>query len=332
MRVGIVGLGYWGPKLLRNFRASSRFRVAALCDLRSEALIEARRLAPEAQGFSDYDAFLAETDLVVVATPAATHFELTLRALEADCHVFVEKPMAHGHRQCLDLLELARRRKRFLGVNHTFLFSGPVRCIAEILAREELGKLWYYDSVRTNLGMFRHDTNVLWDMAAHDLAILDAVLPRGPKSMRCFGVAHTPSGLHDQAYLSLDYGDSLVAQIHVNWLTPVKIRRTMFGGARQTLLYDAMDPSEPVRVYDQGGDLWRKKGTHRAARPDRIGEMRVPWVDPTEALAVLVDSLGASLFDGLPFPSDGEAGARVVRLLEAADEALATGGVVELST
>ena len=328
LRVGIVGLGYWGPNLLRNFSTESRTRVSALCDLDNNRMMKIGRQYPSANRFTDYESFLNEVDAIAISTPVDTHYSLAKTALEAGKHCLIEKPMTATVTEAQELIDMAKERSLILAVDHTFLFTGAVRKIKEIIDSEELGAIWYYDSVRINLGLFQRDINVIWDLAPHDLSIMDYLIQKEASSLVCLGTSHVPSGLADVAYLNLEFGNGFVANFHVNWLSPVKIRSIIIGGSKKMLVYDDMNPSEKIRIYDKGIDLEHisKEREYEALVHYRTGDMHAPAVSQTEALRLEVENFVSAILDNEKLVADGEAGLRVVRLLAASDKSLARFG------
>jgi predicted dehydrogenase len=323
VRIGLIGYGYWGPKLARNVAALPGVRIAAICDHNAAHL---RRAADEYPGVrvTQDDADLIDdpvVDAVVIATPAATHFDLARRALVAGKPALVEKPLAISSEQAARLIDTAARHRQVLMVDHTYAYAEPVRQIKRLIETGQVGRLHYYDSARANLGTFRPDVNVLWDLAVHDLAILDVLLATMPHTVLATGAAHIPGQRENTAYLTCRYDDSLIAHIHANWLSPVKIRRVLIAGSLRSLCYD----DGQVTVYDTGAVF--------AARP--VAEI-VPPVDchvetlpphRTEPLR----AVGAHFLDcvthGKSPLTDGAAGLRVVQILEAAERSLAGGGL-----
>ena len=336
----MIGYGYWGPNLVRNFSEAAGSRVVAVSDLREERLDRVRERYPAVRTIGDYRELLADAavDAVVVATPVATHYRLAMAAIEAGKHVLVEKPLALGSVEAAALIEAARRRGVVLMVDHTFVYTGAVQKIKELVDGRRLGRLLYYDSVRVNLGLFQHDVDVLWDLAVHDLSIMDFVLDRPPRAVAAAGVAHVPGQPVNTAYLTCYFDDDLIAHFHVNWLAPVKIRRTLLGGDRQMIVYDDLEPSEKVKVYDKGITVangnGRGGGNERAYEllvGYRAGDMYAPRLSLTEALHVEAAHFVDCVRTGREPVTGGEAGLRVVRVLEAATQSLAERGrVVEL--
>lgn len=329
MRAAVVGLGYWGPNLVRNIASSPAVELAALCDSDPDRLAALGAQFPTARLIRDAaDVFSAsDVDAVFVATPVNTHYPLVKAALEAGKHVVVEKPFVRSVAEAEELVKLARDKHLTLMLDHVFLYSPAVRRLAQALDAGELGDLQYVDSVRINLGLVQQDVNVLWDLAAHDLSILDHLVGRLPRSVVAFGEAHQGHDLADVAYLHLDYGDGLIASIHVNWLSPVKLRHFLVGGSRRSALYNELDPSERLKIYDRGVDSTPDpESKRRIAVSYRSGDVVAPRLDPVEPLRAMVDHFAACVHDGETPISDGAQGLRVVQVLDASERSLAHGG------
>ena len=329
VQVGVVGYGYWGPNLVRNLMELPDCRVGAICDRRDDRLALASRRCPSARITRDLESVICdpELDVVVVATPVSTHYEIAKAALRADKHVLVEKPLAMCSRETEDLIDEAKRRKRVLMVDHTFVYTGAVREIRNQIARGDLGKIHYYDSVRINLGLFQHDVNVLWDLAVHDLAIADYVLGEPVVGVSALAFGHFPDQPENLAYLTLLFKSGTVAHFHVNWVAPVKMRRTVIGGSRRMVIYDDLEPSDKVKIFDSGVDLVDDElSVHRMLVSYRVGDMRAPRIDLTEALSTEMRHLLDCIKHGKTPVTDGSAGQRVVRLLELAQLSMKQGG------
>ncbi len=320
--VGIVGYGYWGPNLSRAFAACRGAQVKAVCDLSPERLLAARHHDPLLLLATSFEELLADPaiDAIVIATPAASHFELAMTALRSGRHVLVEKPMATSSEDATRLVEEAARRHLTLMVDHPYVYSNAVRKIGELLNEGGIRELYYYDSVRINLGRFRSDVDVIWDLAAHDLAILDFLTEQQPRRVSVTGASHFGGGLHDIAYLSMFYGDSFLAHVHVNWCAPVKVRRTLLGGSRQMIVYDDLEPSEKVKVYDRRVSL--EQDERQARIGYRAGDVWAPHVEVADALEAAATDFIHCVNHGARPRSSGEMGLRVVRLLEAASRSL----------
>ena len=331
--VGVIGCGYWGPNLIRNFAENEAAELRWICDADTRRLEKVARRYPSARTAPDFRELLADTrlDAVVIATPVATHYAFARAALEAGKHVLVEKPFTASVREAEELIALADRNRLALMVDHTFIYTGAVRRIKELVTNGEMGDLLYFDSVRVNLGLFQHDVNVVWDLAPHDLSIMDHVVGRTPTALMATGSCHIEPGLENIAYVQLRFDDSMIANFHFNWLSPVKIRRTLIAGSRRMIVYDDIEPTEKVRVYDSGVDRAASAGvdeeeTYKTLVSYRTGDVWVPKLDPTEALRYVCAEFLDSIKNSRPSMSDGAAGLRVVRLLEAAQVSINEGG------
>ena len=328
--IGVVGYGYWGPQLARNFAALPDVRLVAVCDSAEEPLALARAQYPGVRCVTTLAELLTDTriDAVAIATPVSSHFALAYACLAAGKHVLIEKPLAASSAEARALVTVATDFGRVLLIDHTYLYSSAVQAIAATLARGELGEVYCYDSVRINLGRFRSDVDVLWDLASHDLAILDYLFADAPTSLQAVGFTRTPNEPCQLAYLTLRWGERRIAQIHVSWLAPVKIRRTLIGGSRGMLIYDDLDPDTKLRIYDQGVTAGAQQDDPLQWRTGfRSGEMRAPLLTLVEPLRCLAEHFIACIATGCAPRSDGESGVRVVAWLEAAHRSLACGGM-----
>jgi len=340
IRLVVVGYGYWGPNVVRNFAEAPGCQLAAVSDMRPERLAQVRTRYPAVRTFADPNEMIADRriDAVAIVTPVSTHYDLAMQALRAGKHVLVEKPIAATVDQAARLVDEAAKRNLVLSVDHTFVYSGAVRKIKEIVSTQ-LGDVYYYDSVRVNLGLFQHDVNVILDLAVHDLAIMDHVLPGTPIAVSATGMSHLEGEPENIAFITLFYPNRLIAHLHVNWLAPVKVRRTLISGSRKMIVYDDLEPSEKVKVYDKGVTV---NADHAAATGNgnhryrllidyRAGDMCAPQIDITEALKTEAKHFINCVESSRPTMTDGEAGLRVVRILEAATESIAQRGrIVEL--
>jgi predicted dehydrogenase len=332
--VGVLGYGYWGPNLVRNFSEAPGCRVVAVSDLRAQRLEAVRGRYPAVRATTDFREVInaPDVDAVAIATPVSTHFDLGMAALRAGKHLLIEKPLAATSDQALELIGEAERRKRVLLAEHTFIYTGAVRKIRELVADGGIGDIYYYDSVRVNLGLFQHDVNVIWDLAVHDLAIMDFIIGKEAVAVSATGVSHLEAGPEDIAYVTLFFEDRLIAHVHVSWLAPVKVRRTLIGGNRKMIVYDDLEPSEKVKVYDKGITVSESPDAAYQMRVGyRSGDMWAPRIDITEALSVMVRHFAQCIEQNQTPTTDGHAGLRVVRILEAATRSMADRGrVVEL--
>jgi predicted dehydrogenase len=332
--VGVLGCGYWGPNLVRNFAGCPLTEVGAICDANPARLESISRTYGTVKAVTSVDEFLdLPLQAVAIATPVGTHYTLAKRCLEAGRHVLIEKPLAATTREAQELTDLAARLGRVLMVDHTYLFSGPIRRIKQLVDAGELGDLYYVDSIRINLGLFQRDVNVIWDLAPHDLSIVDHVLGCEARSISAWGCAHADTAIEDVAYVNVDYGDSLPANFHVNWLSPVKVRQMIFAGSRKSLIFNELNTTEPIKVYDRGIEVGQSaEERHRLMVSYRSGDVWSPSVPPGEALQDVARHFAECIRDGKQPLSDGALGVRVVRLLEAATRSIrAQGGRVVLS-
>jgi len=332
MNIGIIGCGYWGPNLVRNFNALEDARVVGVSDLRPERLEYISRLYPHIKIISrDCNDILHNSgiDAVVIATPVSTHFTLGMEALENGKHILMEKPMTATTEQAEVLIETAERKNLTLMVDHTFIYTGAVRKIKELVASGELGDLYYFDSVRVNLGLFQSDVNVIWDLAPHDVSIMDHLLDQPPRMISATGVAHFGGGIENMAYISVLYDSGLIGHVHVNWLAPVKVRKTLICGSKKMIVYDDVEPSEKVKVYNKGVDYIKKREeAYDILIQYRTGDMLAPRLELIEALNLVAGEFYDSVNDGRRPLTDGAAGLRVVKILEAANNSLKQGGKV----
>lgn len=329
--VGVIGCGYWGPNLLRNFAENEAAQLRWICDLDEARLAAMARRYPMAQTTSDYRKLVAdaELDAVAVVTPVATHFAIAKEFLSAGKHALLEKPLTATVREAEELIELAEANQRTLMVDHTFVYTGAVRKMKEIVSSGELGDLLYFDSVRINLGLFQRDINVLWDLAPHDLSIMDYLIERQPEGLSATGSCHIEAGIENIAYLIMKFPDDFISHFHFNWLAPVKIRHTLIAGRSKMILYDDIEPTEKVRVYDKGVTANRvgdREADYQTLVSYRTGDVWAPMLDTTEALRYVVAEFLDAIRLGRPSLTDGHAGLRVVRLLEAAQQSIKNDG------
>ncbi len=333
LRLGIIGLGYWGPNLVRNFRNVEGATVRICCD------VDSSRFQKLAAQYGDLDFTTSakeliehpDVDAVAIATPVHTHFELARMALNAGKSVLVEKPLSLRVEDAEELVELADRKGLTLQVDHVFVYSPAVTQIKRIVDSGRLGRLFFIDSVRVNLGIFQHDVNVIWDLAPHDLSIVDYLVGRMPRSVSAFGSVHANKEIEDVAYLNLDFGDGLIANFHVNWLSPVKVRSMIIGGSDQSLIYNDLDTSERIRVYDRGISTVSDEERHNFLISYRTGDMYSPNVSHDEPLSIMAADFVHCIQQKKRPVADGHAGLRVVRILEAAQRSIkAQGGRVVL--
>ncbi len=328
--VGVIGCGYWGPNIVRSLCENPRTRVVALADLRKDRLRAVARRTDGAWWTTSADEVLRDPaiEAVAITTPVSTHYELGAAALEAGKHVLLAKPIATSSAEVDALSELAQRAERILMVDHTFVYTGAVRKMRELVDDGALGDLYYFDSVRINLGLFQHDVNVIWDLAAHDFSILTHLLDVEPIAIAAQGACHSDSGFADVAYVTIRYPDDLIAHCHLNWLSPVKVRHTLLGGSERMLVWDDLIADEKVKVYDRGIRFRDPSDeAYYEARVDyRFGDAWIPRIEHREALATEIDHFVDCVRDGRQPITGIEAGRKVVRLLEATSASLEAGG------
>src|SRR5271170_955499 len=329
VKFGVVGYGYWGPNVVRNLDRLDEAEVVAVCDKSAAARKKVAKAYPDVLVTDDAAELMSspEIDAIAVVTPVWTHYELAKAALENGKHIFVEKPFTSNAAQAQELIELAARKNLKIMVDHTFLFTGAVTKIKQLLQDGALGKLYYYDSTRVNLGLFQHDVNVVWDLAPHDLSIIDHLIQKTPEAISATGQTHL-NGHEDVAFITLYFPDKIIAHINVNWLSPVKVRTTLIGGEKKMLVWNDLEADEKIKVYDKGVHITSREGVYNLLVNYRSGDMWAPQVEQIEALrqelAYFIDCIAN---DHKPF-NDGAAGLRVVKLLEAANQSVQKRGAL----
>jgi predicted dehydrogenase len=329
IRFGVIGYGYWGPNIVRNLRALESCEVVGICDQTPAARKRIPVTNPGIPVHSDASELIKspDVDAIAVITPVWTHYELTKAALENGKHVFVEKPFTSNVAQAEELINLAAQKHLQIMVDHTFLFTGAVRKMQKLLKEGALGKLYYYDSTRVNLGLFQHDCNVIWDLAPHDLSIMNHLLSKDAEAISATGQAHL-NGHEDIAFITAYFPDSMIAHVNVNWLSPVKVRTTLIGGEKKMLVWNDLEADEKLKVYDKGVDVKSREGVYNLLVSYRSGDMWAPHVEQVEALRLelgyFVECINKQ---EKPF-NDGHAGLKVVRMLEASSESLAKRGAL----
>ena len=323
VKFGVVGYGYWGPNVVRNLNRLDQADVVAVCDKSAAARKKVAKAYPGVRLTDDSAELMSspEIDAIAVVTPVWTHYELAKAALQHGKHIFVEKPFTSNAAQAQELIDLAARKNLKIMVDHTFLFTGAVTKIKQLLQDGALGKLYYYDSTRVNLGLFQHDVNVVWDLAPHDLSIIDHLIQHTPEAISATGQTHL-NGHEDVAFITLYFPDKVIAHINVNWLSPVKVRTTLIGGEKKMLVWNDLEADEKIKIYDKGVDVTSREGLYSLLVNYRSGDMWAPQIEQVEALtrelAYFVDCIAK---DETPL-NDGAAGLRVVRMLEAANQSI----------
>jgi predicted dehydrogenase len=332
IRIGVIGYGYWGPNIVRNFNGVNGAKVTAVCDLSEDMCQRVAKAYPGIEVGTDPNRILTSPDIdaVAVITPVFTHFDLAKKALENGKHVFVEKPFTSTVAQAEELNEIADKKKLTIMVDHTFIFTGAVRKIKAMVEEGQLGDLYYFDSTRVNLGLFQHDVNVVWDLAPHDFSIMDFILDQKPVALSATGQSHF-NGLEDVAYVTCYFPGKLIAHFNVNWLSPVKVRTTLIGGTKKMLVWNDIDPDEKIKVYDKGVDVTTRESVYDLLVSYRSGDAWVPKVEATEALKLEAEYFVKCVTSGERPLNDGQSGLRVVQVLEAANKSISQrGALVEL--
>ncbi len=327
LKIGVIGYGYWGPNVVRNFFNTPNAVVSSVCDLSPKSLQRVRRMYPSmAVTTNPLDIVTSpDIDAVAIVTPISHHFPLAKRALENGKHVFVEKPFTANVAEAEELIELAERKNLRIMVDHTFLFGGAVRKIRSLMSSDTLGRLYYYDSTRVNLGMFQHDANVVWDLAPHDLSIIDYLIADAPEAVVATGEKHV-SDVEDMAFVTMYFPNNVIAHLNVNWLSPVKVRTTLIGGEKRMLVWNDLEADEKIKVYDKGVERSNDPSGYDLRVSYRAGDLWVPRVEQVEALALETQYFVDCVLRGeTPF-NDGSAGLRVVQMLEAIDQSMSNKG------
>lgn len=323
LKVGVIGYGYWGPNIVRNFHRPEKSSVQVICD-RSQAMLDrAAQAYPAIQTTTDPCDVLKSPaiDVVAIVTPVWTHYELAKKALENGKHIFVEKPFTSNTEQSQELIEIANKKGLKIMVDHTFLFTGAVRKIRSLIDDGILGNLYYYDSTRVNLGLFQHDVNVIWDLAPHDLAIMNYLIDQKPEAVVATGQSHL-NGHEDVAYITIYFSNNIIAHVNVNWLSPVKVRTTLIGGEKKMLVWNDVEADEKIKVYDKGVEIKNREGLYNLLVSYRSGDMWAPQVEQTEALKLEMEHLVDCIENDSVPVNDGQAGHEVVRVLEAAERSV----------
>ncbi|MBD3315002.1 MAG: gfo/Idh/MocA family oxidoreductase [Chitinivibrionales bacterium] len=328
IRVAVIGYGYWGPNIVRNFRLTPGVRVTTICDSDTSVHQRIRRDYPDIEVVNEWKDVMRSPsiDAVAVVTPVTTHYDIAREALSNGKHVFVEKPFTRTVSQAAKLIDLAAANRLQIMVDHTFLFTGAVRKIKQLVEQKVLGDIYYYDSTRVNLGMFQHDVNVVWDLAPHDFSIMLYLLGETPESVTASGSSHVNSH-EDVAYITVNFPHkTLLAHFNVNWLSPVKVRTTLIGGKRKMLVWDDLSQDEKIKIYDKGVNVKSREGIYDLLVAYRSGDMHAPKVDRREALTLECEHFVECIASGKSPLNDGEAGYEVVRMLQACDKSLRENG------
>src|SRR3989344_7682037 len=327
IKIGVIGYGYWGPNLVRNFFGNNDCKIIKVADTKPERLFLLKKHYPAIKAVNQADEILNDRSIeaVVVATPVATHFPLGKKTLESGKHLLLEKPMASSLFEAEKLVELAKKKKKVLMVDHTFVYKDAVRKIKQMIDERIVGKLRYLDSTRTNLGLFQPDVNVLWDLAAHDVSILLFLVKEKPISIQASGVSHTKNKLENIAFVTLKYQSGMLAHFNVSWSSPVKIRLILIGGSKKMIVFNDVEPSEKVRIYDSGYKVRQNKDKSKFIVDYRLGDIQIPKTDLKEALSEMVKDFIDCVKTGKKPISDMYHGMEVVKILSLAQESLRKG-------
>ncbi|MBT3234075.1 MAG: Gfo/Idh/MocA family oxidoreductase [Calditrichaeota bacterium] len=330
MKLGVVGLGYWGPNIVRNAVENSRISSVTVCDMNPDNV---KRVTDKyaVRVADSYNAMLSsDVDIIAVITPISTHYTLAKKALEASKHILVEKPFTVKPEEAEELIQIAKEKNLKILVDHTFVYTSAVRKLREMVDSGEVGKIYYFDSVRVNLGLFQHDVNVVWDLAPHDFSIMNFLVSEKPVALSAQGAAHIGApGIQNMSYIHVEFGSGLVAHFHVNWLSPVKIRKTLIGGSKKMIEYDDLNVVDKIKVYDKGvvvQDVKDDEEFYKELIQYRSGDVHVPQIDNTEALQVMIDHFLDCIEQDRCPDTDGDSGLKVVKLLDAAERSMAAGG------
>ncbi len=324
IHIGVIGYGYWGPNIVRNFNSTEGSTVVSICDANPDRLKQAKMAYPNIKLTSEVSELIASPEIyaVAVVTPVFTHFDLAKKALQNGKHVFVEKPFTSSVTQAEELVTLADQKNLKIMVDHTFLFTGAVKKIKQVIDDGTLGNLYYFDSIRVNLGLFQHDVNVIWDLAPHDLSVMDYLIKEKPTALVATGAAHFNHGLEDVAYLTIYFSNNLIAHFNVNWLSPVKVRTTLIGGQKKMLVWNDLEPDEKIKIYDKGIKVENGESVHDLLVSYRSGDMWAPKVEQIEALKLEAQHFIDCISNNKTPINDGLAGLRVVKMLETANQSV----------
>jgi predicted dehydrogenase len=324
VKVGLIGLGYWGPNLIRNFMSAGQCKLTAIADLQNEKLEKYKKLYPGILAYNNPTDLIKDKniDAIVIATPVFSHYQLAKAALENDKHVLIEKPMASSVKEAEELIALASKKNKTLMVDHTFLYTGAVKKIKSLIDDNTIGKIKYIDSTRINLGLFQPDINVLWDLAPHDISILNYIYPEQPIAVHAVGICHTGNDIENIAYLTLKYQNDMIAHFNCSWTSPVKIRKFLIGGDKKMIVYDDMEPTEKVKLYDTTYDYKNEEDQRKILVDYRTGDIFVPKLSTTEALVGVVNDFIHSIINQTQPVSNAALGLNVVKVLETAQQSI----------
>lgn len=328
MNIGIIGFGYWGPNLVRNFGSISDITLKAVADSRPEREKDLKKLTQVAKFTKTADEIINDPDIdaVVIATPVFTHYELALKALQNNKHVLVEKPMASNSKQAIELIELAEKKGKVLMVDHTYLYTSAVQKMKALIEKGDIGNVKYFDSTRINLGLFQPDVNVLWDLAPHDISILNYLVGESPFSVQATGVSHTNNGIENIAYLNVNYKSGFNAHFSCSWTSPVKIRMLLVGGDKKMIVFNDLEPTEKIKVYDTGYNHKTDEDRKKVLVDYRTGDIHIPKLENKEALSLMAADFISAIKNGINPISDHNVGLNVIKILEASQKSIKNKG------
>ncbi|MEO0106423.1 MAG: Gfo/Idh/MocA family oxidoreductase [candidate division WOR-3 bacterium] len=329
MKIAVIGVGYWGPNIVRNLLNNKAVSGVYCFDIDRKRLRAVQAQFPTVKIVDSYEEILKDQKIkgVCIATPASTHFHLAKMAIEHNKHLFIEKPFTVSMAEAETLFELSRKKGLKLIVDHIFMYHGAIKKIKEIIASGEIGEILYFDAVRINLGLFQHDVNVLWDLATHDISVMLYLLNRQPKTVSAIALGHYNT-VEDIAYLTMLFGNNCIAHIHVNWLAPVKVRRILIGGSKKMILYDDMETMEKIKVFDKGVEIKTKEGIYKTLVQYRTGDMYAPKFDTTEPLFLIINEFINAIENGVEPLSNAKTGMEVVKILCAAEKSVKNNGTI----
>lgn len=324
LNIGVIGYGYWGPNIVRNFYSFQNVNVEFICDVNHSSLKKAQHDFPFIKTTNNPNVIFSSKKInaVAIVTPLSSHYQLAKKALISGKHIFVEKPFVSNSSQAKELLEISEKRKLIIMVDHTFLFTGSVRKIKELINKNIIGKLYYYDSTRVNLGLFQNDTNVLWDLAPHDFSIMDYLIKEKPTGVVATGKDHFERKLEDIAFVTVFFENNIIAHFNFNWLSPVKIRSVLIGGSKKMVVWNDLESNEKIKIYDKGIKIRNKKNVYNTLVDYRIGDILMPKIDMTEALKVELEYFTDCVLNLKKPINDGYQGLRIIKLLEATHSSL----------
>jgi predicted dehydrogenase len=328
INVGIIGYGYWGPNLVRNFSQVSNCKVKMVSDFRKERLELVTKIYPSVNVTTDPDEIISSEGInaVIIATPVFTHFDLAKKALENGKHVLLEKPMTSTVEEAEELMALAGKKNLLLMVDHTFLYTGAVKKMKQLIDEKTIGDIHYFDSSRINLGLFQPDVNVLWDLAPHDISILLHLIAQKPHSVNATGVSHTKNGIENIAYLTVNFNSDFIAHFNCSWTSPVKLRTLLIGGDKKMMMFNDLEPTEKIKIYDTGYNYKNDDDKKRLLVDYRTGDIFIPKIELNEALLGMSYDFINSILNETEPVSNSQLGLEVIKILEASQKSIKNKG------